>query len=314
MENEVARTDDYYEVDLIDLFAVMLRYRKMIIFGTLIITFLSVLFFYIRPKMMQKNQEKQLKVTYVIRVKQFPSTIGMGFIKLGVPFDINEELTNSFENYPTLAKEYKKNPLMKEDYPEDKLEYNKLIMDTFQNKVGKSQKEIGKDKKIIMSKKVGNAYFLECTLPAERFEAGALDSFIKEHLELINQQVQEQAQNYLVLLENKTMESYKEVISGSSVGSATTIVRAATEQNLREMLQDIEVYKKAPVTFYTLNDEPFVVEAEVKSKSKTKSVVLSFFASLFFFICVAFVNYIVGNIKNNAEIMQKISTAWKEGK
>lgn len=312
MENEVARTDDYYEVDLIDLLAVILRYRKMIILGTLIITFLAGLFFYVRPKIMPKAQEKQLKVTYVIKVKQFPSTIGSGLGRLGVSFDINGELANSFEDYPTLAKEYKKYPLMKEDYPEDKLEYNKLIMDTFQNKVGKAQKDIGKDKKIIMSKRMGNAFYLECAVPAERFEAGALDSFIKEHLELINQQVQEQAQEYLVVLENKTMESYKEVTSASNKGSATTIGRADTEQSLRETLQDIEAYKKTPVTFYTLNDEPFAVEAEVKSKSK--NLALTFFVSFFFFICLAFVNYIVGNIKNNAGIMQKISTAWKEGK
>ena len=311
MENELRRTDDYYEVDLIDLFAVMLRYRKMIILGTLIITFLAGLFFYVRPKVMPKSQEKQLKVTYVIKVKQFPSTIGSGLGRLGVSFDINGELANSFEDYPTLAKEYKKYPLMKEDYPEDKLEYNKLIMDTFQNKVGKAQKDIGKDKKIIMSKRMGNAFYLECAVPAERFEAGALDSFIKEHLELINQQVQEQAQEYLVVLENKTMESYKEVTSASNKGSATSIGLVDTEQSLRETLQDIEAYKKSPVTFYTLNDEPFVVEVE---KSKIKNVVLTFFVSLFFFICLAFVNYIVGNIKNNAGIMQKISTAWKEGK
>lgn len=313
MENEVTRyDDDTYEIDLIDLFAVLLRYRKMIILGTLLVTFLTGAFLFLKPKVLPKSEKKDLKVTYVIKTQGFSSSISSGLSRLGANLSLGGDLVNSFEDYPILAKEYKTYPVLGEDYPEDILEYNKMITTIFQNKIGKRKEDIKKDSKITMEKSIGNSYYLECSLPAERYETKVLDDFIKEHLAAVNQRFQERADEYLVTLENKTLESYKEIKAQNTTASATTIGRADTEQSLRETLQDLQSYKENPITFYEIKDEPFVIPDETKSKSK--SIIIAFFASFFCFVCLAFAIHVIGNIKNNKEMMDKISIAWKEGK
>ena len=315
MENEVTRyDDDTYEIDLIDLFAVLLRYRKMIILGTLLVTFLAGAFIFLKPKVLPKSEKKDLKVTYVIKTQGFPSTISSGLGRLGATLSLGGDLVNSFEDFPLLAKEYKNHPFLDEKYPEEALEYNKMITQIFQNKIGKRKEDIRKDAKINMEKSIGNSYYLECLIPQERFETNLLDDFIKEHLAEVNKRFQERAEEYLVTLENKTTESYNEIKSQVSSASATTIGRADTEQSLRETLQDLQTYKENPITFYEIKDEPFVIPDESKSKSKSKSVIVVFFASAFLFVFIAFLRNAIDNIRKDKETMEKISIAWKEGK
>ncbi|EID83948.1 hypothetical protein MSI_26420 [Treponema sp. JC4] len=309
MENKVTSyNNDNYENDLVDWFAILLRNRKLIIIGTFVLTFLAGLYIFIRPLISPKYDKKVLSVTYVIKTQGFPSTINYGLTRLAANLSLNDELANSFDDYPLLAKEYKKYPVFGENYPEDSLEYNDMIVKIF----GYRKEDAHRNEKIHLGKIESGICRINCRIPEENYETHILDSFISEHLTAINKRFQQRAEEYLVILENKTLESYKEIKNANSSYNTTTIGRADTEQSLRETLQDIQFYKENPVTFYEIQEDPFVIPEE--SKSKLKSLIRFFFGSFALFICLAFVKYLISKIKNNKEIMKKITLAWNEGK
>ena len=309
MENEITRyEDDTYEIDLVDILAILLRFRKLIILGTLAVTFLAGLYFVLMPKLNKNFDKKDLSVTYVIKAQGLPSTISSGLDRLNIPVSVGGDLVNSFEDYPLLAKEYKNNPFFTDELPEDPLLFNKVITKTFQNKISKKKEDIRDDARINMEKSVSKKYYLVCTLPKDHFDENLLGNFVKEHVAYMNESLKEKAEEYIDVLQDKTLNWYNEIKSSADTSAGITLGNTDKEKNLLETLQDIQFYKNNPVVFYTIEDEPFVVEDD--GKGKGKGIAMAFFASLFFFICLSFVKHILSKLKENP----KLSQAWIEGK
>ena len=304
METIENNYNDEEEISLIDLFAVLLRFRKMIIIGTIAVTFLAGLYLFVLPKLVSSLNNKNVTVTYTVELKTFPRTISNGLSNLGLSYDFASNLTYAFRNYPSIAKEYKKNPFMGEDYPKDSREYNYFI------------KDLVNTKKIGISNNIGNSYSLNFEVPEEGLDV--LDSFVKDYLGVLNEGVTSKTSESIDELEKKTRESFKELTetskkssSSSSSSSSISFGDAATEQALRETLQDIDNLKKKPVVFYTIDDEPFILNV---AQGRTKKLIIVFFASFFIFIFIAFAKNAVKNIKEDPEASRTIKSAWDSGK
>lgn len=296
MENIEKTFYDDEEISLIDLFAVLLRFRKLIIFGTLIVTLLAGLYLFVLPKLVPSFNNKNVNVTYTVEVKTFPRTIYKGLSDLGISYDFAGNLSYAFKNCPLIAKEYKKNPFMGDDFPKDSREYNSFI------------KELVNTKKISIKSNIGSSYSLNFEVPEEGLEA--LDNFVKGYLTILNEGVRNKTNDSMLELEKKTRESLKE-ISSSSSSSSISFSDAATEQALRETMQDLESMKKKPVIFYTIDDEPFVLNV---AQGRAKKLIIVCFAAFFIFIFIAFAKNAVANIKEDPEASKTLQNAWESGK
>ena len=302
MENIEKTYNDDEEISLIDLFAVLLRFRKLIILGTLIVTLLAGLYLFVLPKLVPSFNNKNVNVTYTVEVKTFPRTISKGLSDLGISYDFENNLTYAFKNCPTIAKEYKKNPFMGDDFPKDSRQYNYFI------------KELVNTKKISIASNIGSSYSLNFEVPEEGLET--LDNFVKGYLTILNEGVRNKTYDSMVELEKKTRESLKEISSTSSSKSASSssaisFSDAATEQVLRETMQDLESMKKKPVIFYTIDDEPFILNV---AQGRAKKLIIVCFAAFFIFIFIAFAKNAVANIKEDPEASKTLQNAWESGK
>lgn len=283
------------EISLIDLFAVLLRFRKMIILGTIIVTFISGLYVFVLPKYVPSLNKKNVNVTYTVEVKTFPRTITKGLSDLGLTYDFAGKLSLAFKNFPSIAKEYKKNPFMGQDYPKDSRQYNYFI------------KQLVTNKKVTIKNNIGSSYSLNFEVPEAGIET--LDSFVKDYLDNLNKSVTVKSNEFIDELEKKTKESFEKISSNS--GSEFSFVNVSTEQVLRETLQDIENLKKKPVVFYTLDDEPFILNV---AQGRAKKLIIVCFAAFFIFIFIAFAKNAVANIKEDPEASKTLQNAWESGK
>ncbi|MEE1181059.1 MAG: hypothetical protein UHY90_02305, partial [Treponema sp.] len=73
--NEVKTAAEDEEISLIDLFSVLLRYRKFIIAFTGIVTVLAGLFLFVLPVANKNFDKKQLEYNYIIRYDDFPAKV-----------------------------------------------------------------------------------------------------------------------------------------------------------------------------------------------------------------------------------------------
>ena len=76
MENEIEKKENSEdEISLLDLFAVLIRYRKLIVLGTLIVSFLAGLYLFAVPLIFKKANTQKAKVAYTVSVRAIPLSI-----------------------------------------------------------------------------------------------------------------------------------------------------------------------------------------------------------------------------------------------
>ena len=294
MEENVQNNDYDEEISLIDLFAVLIRFRKLIILGTAIVTFLAAVYLYVLPKFKPVKVSNGLTVTYFLELNNLLNSDNNGLKRLGVSFNLSDEVAKFFENYPALAKEYKKYPFLGNG-PENPIEFNQFIMNIFENHIGKKS-ENESSKPVVLSKKAGDVLYLECNVPAEIYEGNVLKDFVSDYVSYINAQ-----------LDNLALESI--------ANSYREYEDSNVNQNVKEAMHDIDVLKNTAITFVKLQDEPFVVLQQIgKGRNNAKTLIIVFFAAAFLFVFIAFAKNAVINIKNDPESFQKISDAWNNGK
>lgn len=63
------------EISFIDLLAVLIRYRVLIIWGTLIFTGVAVLYTIILPKFFPSMNTRSIAVTYTLETRELPSDV-----------------------------------------------------------------------------------------------------------------------------------------------------------------------------------------------------------------------------------------------
>ena len=89
-------------------------------------------------------------------------------------------------------------------------------------------------------------------------------------------------------------------------------------QKAKDILQDIEKYKKDNKPFYEIQGKPViertVIYPESSKKNNLRNMLIVAFGSLFVFIFIAFLLNAIRNIKEDPEASKKIKDAWVNGK
>ena len=281
------------EISLIDLLAVIIKYRKMIIFGTIAAGIIGIAALFVMPKLFPSFNNKEITATYSVKVTPLPRNISSGLAALGINNNFEKTLTSSFINLPFIASEYKKFPFTNKSFTSDGFFSNSIV------------EEIVKSKKLqIVPAVKTNYYDVILRMPIEKLDTGT--DFVKEIVSIDNESVLTVLAETIPLLESNTKESLEKIEkSTAQVNDLSTI------QNLRDLLKDIEMYKEKNINIFELEEEPFVLSI---AQGRLKKLIIVVFAAFFLLVFLAFARNAVLNIKADPEASKIISDAWNSGK
>lgn len=295
MENQIENNQNLdEEISLIDLFAVLLRYRKLIIIGTLVVTFLAGLYLFVLPKLLPDMDKKTSVVVYDIAVNRLPLTVesqlpnatGNANLVLGLAMLNIRDLPffkSVYQDFMVFS--------LSDTKPTTEVEINRIVQDSFE------------DKKVVTKQgALGAALKLELTVPDANIEK--TESFVQKLVDETNERIKA----YLFPLLDNLKKTTAETIT--AMESQTASMMNST-QDLNKVLLDLDTYMADFGNFVVLESAPFIVP--VAQGRMTKLVIVSF-AAFFVTVFLAFVLNAIRNIKADPQASKVLSEAWKAGK
>lgn len=284
MENLEDNYKNEDEISLLDLLSVFVKYRKLIIWGTVVFALLVSIFLFFLSKS-SDNQEQLYLIDYNITV--YPN---MSIFSNIVSFDIVDD-TNNKLNDKKLISEINKNILVFDyDFNSsnfDVLEYNQFILELFNDKEYLAE----------LSKTKNNFLLSIKTINPENS-----DLFVNELINVVNNEYRE----FLLPLIQKRINEINLLLPQYS----------SDEKEIKDKLlnEKITLTELSNENFNILqtNFSKFIVRE--KKDSLLLKIIIVWFASFFIFIFIAFLLNAIQNIKSDKEASTKIKNAWEKGK
>jgi len=292
-ELEINRNEAEDEISLIDLFAVVIRHRFMIIFGTILVSVLAICYLFIYPLVVPKASKAEVTIDYSIAVCAVPDSINT---ELPSKFKNIKSLVNSeFNDIVFLAKELKQcNPFI-----DDKMkELNEFQFNTF-------VQNLMKNKKIQISPSpVREEIRIEFVIPEEQLPVAT--KLVDNMVESINNSIETVFLKELNNIKKTKEETYQEILNAYSENS-----NISDAQTLMLTVRQINEFTANYKSMVSRDLEPFVV---IMPLGRVKKLVIITFAAFFVFVFIAFLKNAVYNIKQDSEASEKIKAAWTSGK
>lgn len=284
MENLEDNYKNEDEISLLDLLSVFVKYRKLIIWGTVVFALLVSIFLFFLSKS-SDNQDQLYSIDYNITV--YPK---MSIFSNIVSFDIVDD-TNNKLNDKKLISEINKNTLVFDyDFNSsnlDVLNYNQFIFDLFNNKEYLAE----------LSKTKNNFLLSIKTINPENS-----DLFVNELINVVNNEYRE----FLLPLIQKRINEINLLLPQYS----------SDEKEIKDKLlnEKITLTELSNENFNILqtNFSKFIVREN--KDSLLLKIIIVWFASFFIFIFIAFLLNAIQNIKSDKEASAKIKNAWEKGK
>lgn len=284
MENLEDNYKNEDEISLLDLLSVFVKYRKLIIWGTVVFALLVSIFLFFLSKS-SDNQDQLYLIDYNINI--YPN---MDIFKSIVSFDIIDDTNNKLNN-KKLISEINKNILVFDyDFNSsnfDVLEYNQFILELFNDKEYLAE----------LSKTKNNFLLSIKTINPENS-----DLFVNELINVVNNEYRE----FLLPLIQKRISEINLLLPQYS----------SDEKEIKDKLlnEKITLTELSNENFNILqtNFSKFIVRE--KKDSLLLKIIIVWFASFFIFIFIAFLLNAIQNIKSDKEASTKIKNAWEKGK
>ncbi len=294
MENQIEKnTNNEDEISLIDLFAVLIRYRKLIVIGTLVVSFLVGVYLFIVPVLFPSFSGAKYVVSYSIGVDSLPPMLASEF-STGKDNGnyILQLAVSSFTNPQSFSSLYREQPIFSIDgkLPDNKVEFNKMVSDFF-----------GKDITIAENKVGGIDIVLEIPVVNE----DKVDSFMSAFIAAANKQISDSVLPQLTSVVSVAQQS---AIAGANSMKEENI---AAMLDLQLLINSANRFLAENVSFVHQVGEPFVVPS---AQGRLTKLVIVAFAAFFVFVFTAFVLNAVSNVKADPQASKVISDAWKAGK
>lgn len=275
------------EISFIDLLAVLIRYRVLIILGTLIFTGVAVLYTTILPKFFPSMNTRSITVTYTLEIRELPSDVQR--ILSNSQASITLLTMSRLQNQSFFAEQYKKLFEDKKNIPKDDYEYNIMIQQYQKNNYSVSKSEIP------------GTLFVTFTIPDIEEYREKVSSFMEDSIDLINSELKSTIMPQI----NAMLTLLKEIDMKENTNQERNMSTYLQDQ--KNMLQ-LEYVVKNYDSFVEADDIPYIVPLQQDSKLFT--IIIVAFASFFLFVFIAFTLNAVKNIKQNPQARQTISDAW----
>lgn len=283
MENLEDNYKNEDEISLLDLLSVFVKYRKLIIWGTVVFALLVSIFLFFLSKS-SDNQDQLYSIDYSINTYS-----KMDIFTNIVSFDIIDD-TNNKLNSKKLISEINKNTLIFDyDFNSsnfDVLEYNQFILELFN------------DKEYLAELSKTNNNFL---LSIKTINPENADLFVNELINVVNNEYRE----ILLPLIQKRINEINLLLPQYS----------SDEKKIKDKLlnEKITLTELSNENFNILqtNFSKFIVR---ENNSILLKIIIVWFSSFFIFIFIAFLLNAIQNIKSDKEASAKIKNAWEKGK
>ena len=292
MENEKKEYAED-EISLLDLLAVLIRYRKLIVFGTGIITVLAIIWLFIVPVFFKSLAKQNAKVEYTIAARAIPNSINE---KLPNSKDITPIYLATYINnrLPVIVEAVRKHNVFADSETEmTDYEFNTYVQGLLRsNKIKIDESPLGTD------------YTITLTVPINSIDEAT--EFVTDMINNVDVEIQNYYMPLLNSLKQNTEVSLEKALSlqtGSSDNSAL--------QSLQEFATDINDFMSSLTSFVYINGKPFVVP---DGRGRVKKLIIIFLASCFVFVFIAFCKNAIANIKADPQSNKLISDAWNAGK
>lgn len=275
------------EISFIDLLAVLIRYRVLIILGTLIFTGVAVLYTIILPKFFPSMNTRSIAVTYTLETRELPSDVQR--ILSNSQASITLLTMSRLQNQSFFAEQYKKLFEDEDSIPEDDYEYNALIQEYQKKNYSVSKGEIP------------GTLFITFTIPDTEECREKVSSFVEDSISIIDNELKSTIMPQI----NAMLTLLKEIDMKENTNQERNMSTYLQDQ--KNMLQ-LEYVVKNYDFFVEADDIPYI--APLQQDSKLFTIIIVAFASFFLFVFIAFTLNAVKNIKQNPQARQTISDAW----
>lgn len=324
MENQ-ENIKENEEISIIDLLAVLIKYRKLIIIGTIIPAVIAALWLFVakpilKPVEIPEPETKvETTVVYTIQNYQLNTIVNDALWKYTAgSWNIYYSLINDFVNPTIIIPLYLKNQFISLDDIKDFNDNNEVkdLDDENENKdVEKYIKHCINDKLMTLSYTTDLSYIITINMPVNSLEK--LEAFINSYIKYENDLIDEHLTGWrLDYVEDLCKRKLSEVKN-----AAPNTVNFTEIQTIKDTLDGIENWKKLNKPYIEIVGAP-VIDTKTTTitppappkEPKVKELIIVAVASLFIFIFIAFLLNAIQNIKDDPVSSQKIKDAWKEGK
>ncbi len=291
IENNTSYEDD--EISLIDLFSVVIRYRMMIIIGTVLVFVLAVAYLFLFPLLNPKAKKSTVTVRYSVALTSVPTGITE---ELPAKYkDLKKIVNAEFNDLVFLVKEVKKNNPFSDGSEKEltEFQYNTYVQNLVKNKDFVMEPAVVRDE-IIISMKIP-----EQQLPVA---TALVDSMVSSLNESVDAFFLKEVENLRKTKQETYDEMAKSYTGNSNIADAQTLL--LTVRQINEFLADYSGFARREM-------EPFVV---LEPLGRVKKTIIITFAAFFILVFIAFCKNAVENIKQDPEASEKIKAAWDGGK
>ena len=277
MDNIEQKTDENEEISLIDLFSVLLKYRKFIVIGSILLIFITSIVYisYVKYK------DKVLNY-YDIELT-IPISNKIKYLNNVVNYDLLNDTVVRFKDLGYIAKLNEKYNVFYYDFNKsnfNQLDYNEYINTKVNS--GFYQVKLNSTKSSLI-------------INLRSYSVDNAKKFISEYIQKLNSEYR----NYFSIeIENRIL-LLQEIIDNNN----------ANKEIFAEK-HELENLNKDTVTLFIDGFSIFIT----KNNDILLKFIIIIFASFFIFIFVAFLLNAIQNIKSDKEASAKIKNAWEKGK
>lgn len=277
MDNIEQKTDENEEISLIDLFSVLLKYRKFILIGSILLIFITSIVYisYVKYK------DKVLNY-YDIELT-IPISNKIKYLNNVVNYDLLNDTVVRFKDLGYIAKLNEKYNVFYYDFNKsnfNQLDYNEFINTKVNS--GFYQVKLNSTKSSLI-------------INLRSYSVDNAKKFISEYIQKLNSEYR----NYFSIeIENRIL-LLQEIIDNNN----------ANKEIFAEK-HELENLNKDTVTLFIDDFSIFIT----KNNDILLKFIIIIFASFFIFIFVAFLLNAIQNIKSDKEASAKIKNAWEKGK
>lgn len=279
------------EISLIDLFAVLIRYRKLVVIGTFSVALAAFAWLFVLPKFVPSLNKKTLTISYALKTERLPSSVATS-----VNYSILWTAINYMKDVRVLADAQREFSIFADEKKVPSvIAYNKQIQDA-----------IDKEKFAVRNSPIADTIAVTLKIPMEK-EAFA-DAFIKKMAKMASDYIEADLMPEIDTLEDNAdtiLEKYGE--SGLSDKKSS----ASASENYADVSAGIKSFKSKHDEFVKSLDDAFVINDPAGRAIK---FIVATFAAFFIFVFTAFLLNAIENIKNDENAVSLIKKAWDEGK
>ncbi len=300
MNEELTNNSVDEEISLIDLLAVLIRYRKMIVWGTVAVAVLAFSYLFLLPKVMPSKASSAVEVSYYIHQSEPPAL----WYKLNPTTTTTTTTTGgllnnavSYLNDPMVL--INKNKQINILFNEESLaamtdrSYAAAVMGAIQGGTIKASK--------------GAQYnTVEYKIKVDDIYRDSLHQFVVSLVADLNAQYANQFNRQLDTLYEANLASLNQLNAMDA-----SLVSPEALATITQSMNDITLARAAGSSFFTLDES--VIELSV-GQGRAKKFLIATFAAFFVLIFAAFLLSAIAGIKADPESSSKIAAAWNAGK